>query len=71
MGNTSSIGQSPMATTHPANYRQKVAHDYSLQPPLPKYRQKEAHSGKTAQITGRADKAWAVAQVATIYKWPD
>ena len=33
-----------IATTHPANYRQKAT-----------------HSGKTAQVTGRADKARAVA----------
>ncbi len=43
---TSPIGESPIAPTHPANYRQKAA-----------------HGGKTAQITGRADKAWAVALV--------
>jgi hypothetical protein len=54
LGSTSPIGQSPIVTTHPAKYQQKVA-----------------HGGKTAQIMGRADKAWAVAHVDTIYKWPD
>jgi hypothetical protein len=41
---TSSIGESPIATTYPANYWQKAA-----------------YGGKTAQVTGRADKAWPVA----------
>ncbi len=35
------------------------------------YRQKAAHGGETAQITGRADKACAVVLVNAIYKWPD
>ena len=51
---TSSIGQSPTATTHPANYQQKGA-----------------HGGKTAQITGRADKAWAMAHADLVCLWPD
>jgi hypothetical protein len=54
LGHMSSIGESPIATSYPANYRQKVA-----------------HGGETAQITGRADKVWAVVLVDAIYKWPD
>ncbi len=50
----SSIGYSPIATTHPANYQQKAT-----------------YGGKTAQVTGRADKAWAMAHADLVCLWPD
>ncbi len=47
----SPIGYSPIAPTHPANYRQKAA-----------------HGGKTAQITGRAQACAVVLVNVKIYK---
>ncbi len=35
------------------------------------YWQKAAHGGKTAQVTVRADKAWAVAHTDLVYMQPD
>jgi hypothetical protein len=35
------------------------------------YWQKAAHGGKTAQVTVRADKAWAVAHADLVYMQPD
>ncbi len=38
---------------------------------LANYWQKGAHGGETAQITGRADKAWAVVHADLVCLWPD